>query len=380
MWARWVNVSEESYFFRLSAYQGRLLEFYEENPDFIVPPERLNEVISFVKQGLKDLSISRTTVKWGIPFPDDSNHVTYVWADALNNYITAVGYGNPLREQEFNFWWPADMQILGKDILRFHAIYWPAFLMASDLKLPKKLVVHGWLKVDNQKMSKSFGNVVDPKILLDKYGADPIRYYLTRYMAITQDSEFSIPDLEQRINSDLANDLGNLLNRMTALAYKRDLYEVRPPQNWDVKSLALRDSFWDMLELFQSDMEEGYFYKAIANLSKFVSQVNAYFHSKEPWKENDSIKFEEIISATAHSLYSIAILLWPVMPTKMVELMKSLGINFELKEQDLIAELDENPWNKVFILSKIENLFQKFEAPTAEPIAEIKHLEAKICC
>ena len=232
------EISEECYYFKLSAYQDRLLEFLQNNPDFITPKERANEVISFVKEGLKDLSISRTTVSWGIPFPGDSKHVTYVWADALNNYITAVGYGTD--EQQLHQWWPADLQILGKDILRFHAIYWPAFLMASGLAMPKKLLVHGWIKIGEQKMSKSLGNAVDPKNLADHYGVDQIRYYLTSKMAITQDSQFSVADIEQCINSELADDLGNLLNRCSTLAEKFNYTKIQAPEQWSKQSLELQ--------------------------------------------------------------------------------------------------------------------------------------------
>lgn len=353
-------ISEESYFFRLSAYQDRLLKFYEENPDFIIPQERLNEVISFVKQGLKDLSISRTTVKWGIPFPEDNKHVTYVWADALNNYITAIGYGNPIKENQFNYLWPADLQIIGKDILRFHAVYWPAFLMASELALPKHILAHGWIIVNKQKMSKSLGNVIDPQALLDNYGSDIVRYYLTRYMAVTQDSEFSIDDLERHVNSDLADALGNLLNRMIALSYKHELYEVKAPENWSTKELELRDSFWNYLDIIVQYMQDGYFYMALSNIFKFINQVNSYFHYKEPWKIKDKSEFNEVISATCHSIYSIAILLWPVMPVKMEQLLKTLNISLELKT-DLINELSQNRWDKTFMLNKSELLFKKFE-------------------
>ena len=358
-------VSEESYFFKLSKYQDRLLEFYKENPDFITPRERFNEVISFVKSGLKDLSISRTTVSWGIPFPDDTKHVTYVWADALNNYITAIGYGNISRQEEFNYWWPADMQVMGKDIVRFHAVYWPAFLMASGLQLPKKLLVHGWIKVNNQKMSKSLGNAVDPQVLLDTYGAEPIRYYLTRHMAITQDAEFSIEDLEQRITSDLANDLGNLLNRMVTLAHKFDAYEITAPVNWGAKELALQDSCKNMLKLFVSDMHEGYFYRALNNLWKFINDVNGYFHEQEPWKvvKTDKVRFEQILSATCHSLETIGILLSPVMPSKMAELLASIGASraLEIPGKNIVSDLSSNPWNKKFMLHKIGNLFEKHQ-------------------
>lgn len=357
------QISEESYFFKLSAYQDKLLKFYEENPDFITPSERMNEVISFVQQGLRDLSVSRTTVSWGIPFPNEENHVTYVWADALNNYITAIGYSNPLKEKDFEFWWPADMQVLGKDILRFHAVYWPAFLMATGLEMPKKLLVHGWIKVNNQKMSKSFGNVIDPEQLLNIYGVESVRYYLTRYMAITQDSEFSTLDLEQKINSDLADDLGNLINRLVVLAHKKEVFEVKPPQNWGPHEITLRDSFWDILQYIKLDMKEGYFYRALNHLWKFINQVNAYFHSNEPWKISDKTRFSEIVSAVCHSLHSILILLWPVMPEKSEKLLKSIGYILEIND-DKIKNLNENPWNRTFILSKITELFKKFDTKT----------------
>jgi len=365
-------VSEESYFFKLSAYQDKLLQFYEDNPDFITPPERMHEVIAFVKSGLKDLSISRTTVRWGIPFPDDSQHITYVWADALNNYITAVGYANPARQQEFELWWPADMQVMGKDIVRFHAIYWPAFLMACDLALPKKLLVHGWLKINNQKMSKSFGNIVDPQVLLEKYGADAVRYYLVRYMAITHDAEFSTQDLEQRVTADLANDLGNLLNRMVTLAHNYSLYEIKAPQQWGIKEVALRDVFWNMLELFADDMQEGYFSRALAGLWKFIGEVNSYFHEQEPWKlaKTDHERFEQVISATCHSLYASGVLLSPVLPTKMAELLQVLGA--ELIPGVSMHDLQDNPWNKNFMLSKTELLFTKYDPVVAQPAQQIQ--------
>ncbi len=369
-----VYIAEESYFFRLSAYQDRLLKFYEEHPDFIIPSERSHEVLSFVKSGLKDLSISRTTISWGIPFPDDPGHVTYVWADALNNYITAIGYASEAKKGEFHFWWPADMQVIGKDIVRFHAVYWPAFLMAAGLDVPKHLLVHGWITVNQQKMSKSFGNVVDPQLLLDAYGKDAVRYYLIRHMAITQDSEFSTMDLEQRISSDLANDLGNLLNRVVTLAHKHELYEIRPPKNWGAQGLNLRDAFWSMLDTYSLDMEDGYFYRALQGLWKFIHEVNAYFHNAEPWKITDKERFEEVISATCHSLHAIGILLLPVMPAKMEVMLKSLGVTTDF-QGDLVQTLSENPWTKTFLLTKIPALFEKYEP---EQIATKEAPEAQI--
>ena len=353
-------VSEETYFFKLSAFGDRLLEFYKNHPDFIIPKERFNEVLSFVESGLKDLSISRTTVPWGVSFPNDPRHTVYVWVEALSNYITGIGYGQHGQLNHMNEWWPADIQVLGKDIVRFHAVYWPAMLMAADLPLPKQLLVHGWIKIDKQKMSKSLGNVVDPIELQKKYGAEAIRYYLLRQIPVNQDGDFSIEDVEMRIESDLANDLGNLLNRMVALAEKYDAMDLPAITVWSQASLDLRDESWNMLEDFSSAMNDCMFHLALARVWKFIHTVNSYFHGQEPWKlaKSDKKMFVEILSATCHSLRAIAIVLSPVMPKKMEELLSSLGVTFKLEDHSL-ENLELNNWNKHFILKKIPTLFDK---------------------
>ena len=356
------KVSEECYFFKLSSYQDKLLQFYKDNPNFITPKERLQEVISFVKEGLKDLSISRTTISWGIPFPGDEKHVTYVWADALNNYITAVGYGSD--EGLLQKWWPADLQILGKDIVRFHAIFWPAFLMASELSMPKKLLVHGWIKVNDQKMSKSLGNAVDPKQLAATYGVDQIRYYLVRKMAVTQDSEFSTDDIEQSVNSELANDLGNLLNRCSTLASKYQATII------DEVALSFQDSKQlqiDCMQMIKDSLllvEEGFLYRAVNRIWEHINQVNSYFHKQEPWKQarQDEKAFQETIAATVYSLRSIGVMLFPIMPNTMKQMLDSLGLDLEQKSNNLIQELQQEKfWQQSVQIKKIDTLFKKHE-------------------
>jgi methionyl-tRNA synthetase len=359
------EVSEESYFFRLSAYQDQLLKFYEEHPNFITPKERMNEVISFVKSGLKDLSISRKTITWGVPFPDDPEHVVYVWGDALNNYITAIGYGKGEKEKkEFEKWWPADLHIIGKDIIRFHAIYWPAFLMASGLPLPKKILAHGFILMDKEKMSKSLGNVIDPEHLKEWYGVEPVRYYLMRQMAVTQDGHFSLESLENVVGSDLANNLGNLLNRTLTLALNNGLEKVLPEETWEGSSSALREKCEEAFRSYWDGMNHYQYHVALADLWKFISAVNAYFHEQKPWvaaKENKEL-FKEIISAVCHSLYAVGVMLWPIMPKKMEALLGCLGHKLELG-QNYDEILRKNLWKKTFHLKKTdEPLFPRPES------------------
>jgi methionyl-tRNA synthetase len=362
-----IQLTEENYFFRLSAYQDRLLKFYKENPDFITPRERLNEVISFVESGLKDLSISRTTVSWAIPFPKDPAHRVYVWADALMNYATAVGYGDDSKTKEFNYWWPADLHIMGKEIVKFHAAYWPAFLMAADLPLPKRLLVHGWITADGKKMSKSLGNVVDPVPLAATYGIEPVKYYLLRQLPISQDGDFSLAGLEQHINADLAGGLGNLLNRVVALAEKNDIHTIECQASWSQPSQELYNESCAMIKEYQEHIKDYYFHLGLGRLWKFVNQTNAYFHAQEPWKlaKSDPAKFVEVLSATCHSLRTIALVLWPVMPQTMETLLKSLGLTFDLSLGAWSGFNLEN-WDSSFTLVKVPTLFQKIEPAKKE--------------
>ena len=359
-------VKEETYFFKLSAYQEKLLAFYHNNPDFITPKERLNEVISFVQSGLKDLSISRTTIDWGIPFVHDPEHVVYVWADALNNYISAIGW--PHNMQRLHTWWPANVQVLGKDIVRFHAVFWPAFLMAIDLPMPQQLLVHGWINVNKQKMSKSLGNVVDPMVLLQSYDKDAIRYYLLKQLAITHDSEFSLEDLERHIATDLANDLGNLLNRLVMLAQKYDCTTIQTPTVWNQQAIDLRDECFNMVQDVEDHMDECMFHMALARVWRYINQVNAYFHNSEPWKavKIDKQLFVEIIAATRNALAVIATLLWPVMPDKMEQLLKSIGVSFDPQQVDFADIVLKNWQEKTHTLVLAPTLFEKPEQKIIE--------------
>ena len=363
-------VSEEAYFFKLSAYQDRLLEFLQTHPNFILPRERAQEVINFVQSGLKDLCISRSTISWGIPFPGDTKHVTYVWADALNNYITAVGYGDQSRAAEFAQWWPADLQVMGKDIVRFHAVYWPAFLMASKLPLPKHLLVHGWIKVGDQKMSKSLGNVVDPEQLLVEYGPEPVRYYLASQIAVTHDSNFSINALRECISADLANNLGNLLSRSVSLALKNDLVNPVCPGQLSLASQQLLELIQATTQLVIDFMESCSYHLAVAEISKLLSRTNAYFHEQEPWKISKTQPeiFNEVIWTTITVLEAASFLLQPILPEKMTELRVRIGGQLATSG-DVLAQLTNRIYTQSFKLQAGEALFMKFDKLLEEVVS-----------
>lgn len=372
-------LSEDTYYFKLSAFQEKLLQFYKENPDFIVPKERFNEVIRFVEGGLKDLSISRTTVPWGVKFPKDDKHTIYVWVEALCNYITAIGYGDAEGMKQFHNYWAADVQVLGKDIVRFHAVYWPALLMAAGLEIPKKLLVHGWITVDHQKMSKSLGNVVDPIALQETYGADPVRYYLMKHMPITHDGNFSITDLEQTITADLANTLGNLFNRASVLAQSVAQGVVEKPQRLGSKAQEIDSSIGLVINSYQAFMEMGSIHLALNTLQTFLHNLNQYFHTQEPWKlaKTDRDACLEVLYVIAKGLRIVAVMLWPIMPETMIKLLHSIGVD---TSDDKSLRLDYTQANaavqKQYTYAVILPLFIKHE-PTKAMGQKVENKEEK---
>ena len=275
------KLKEESYFFRMSKYQEQLLAHIEANPDFIQPKSRRNEIVSFVKEGLRDLSVSRTTFQWGIPVPGNDKHVVYVWFDALANYITALGY--PDESGDFGKFWPADVQLIGKDILRFHTVYWPTFLMAAGLPIPSRVFAHGWWTVEGQKMSKSLQNVVEPNMLIDKYGVDAVRYFLLREVPFGLDGDFSHTALIHRINSDLANDLGNLLNRSTAMLGKYFGGVLQAPGVETELDTAYREKTVAMTAQVDGQIEDLAFSKALQSIWEVISAGNKYIDATAPW-------------------------------------------------------------------------------------------------
>jgi len=318
--------TEKNYFFKLSRYTEPLLEHYRRNPDFVRPRTRLNEVVAFVEQGLKDLSISRTAVSWGIPFPGNPDHVIYVWMDALTNYISALGFGSGDDDARFRRYWPADVHMIGKDIVRFHAVYWPAFLMAAGMELPRQIVGHGWWLRDNQKISKSLGNVVRPHEVIDKFGTDPFRYYLVRDMVFGQDANYSDQAFIARYNADLANDLGNTLSR--ALKMSETYFGGKtPPVPCDDNDLLRAAG--ELAPEYLRAMDELAFHRAMDVAWKFLVAVNGYIVGREPWKMFKETGADEALSRviwnSLESLRIIWVMLAPVMPATAREALWRLG-------------------------------------------------------
>jgi len=334
------KVEEESYFFRLSKYQKKLLEHFEKNPNFVLPPTRRNEAIKFIKSGLKDLSVTRLKLNWGIPCPIQKEHTIYVWVDALLNYISAIGY--PFGKEKFSFFWPADVQIVGKDILKFHAIIWPSILMALGLKLPKIVFAHGWWKVNNEKMSKSKGNVIDPKEITEKYGADPLRYFLLRELPFGGDGSFSTFLFIKRVNSDLANNLGNLLNRTLPLVIKYCDSKVPYPDKENNDEIGIKKRAEEIISQLDEMMNALSFSKALSLIWEIAKLTNLYIDKSAPWSlakdKSKEGEYRTVLYNVLDSLRIITILAFPFIPQSAKKMWNQLGIEEELEKQILDEE------------------------------------------
>jgi methionyl-tRNA synthetase len=333
-------VEEPSYFFRLSAYAGRLLELYESNPEFIAPDSRRNEIISFVKGGLNDLSISRTNFKWGVPVPGDESHVMYVWLDAQTNYLTGVGYPD-IASDSFKKFWPADHHVIGKDIIRFHCVYWPAFLMAADLPLPKQVFAHGFINVEGQKMSKSVGNVISPYDLISMFGVDQTRYLLMREVSHGQDGNFSESHAIARINSDLANGLGNLAQRTLSMIAKNCDGKVPEHGSFLPEDAALFTmAYAELLPKMQEEAQAFRFNRMLEHIWRLVDAANGYVDAQAPWalKKTDERRMQTVLYVLAETIRCLAIAVQPVMPGSASKILDQLSVGMDERSFEHIAK------------------------------------------
>ncbi len=374
------TVHEENYFFKLAEMQDRLLTYYNDHPELIRPETRRNEVIAFVRSGLRDLSVSRTSFKWGIPVPNDPKHVIYVWLDALANYLTAIGFGsdNPADKQKLERYWPADVHMIGKEIVRFHCVYWPAFLLAADLPLPKSIIAHGWLLFEESKMSKSRGNIVRSETILDTLGGDALRYFLLREIVFGQDGSFSFDALVQRFNADLANDLGNLSSRTLSMITRYFEGEVpypspseRTPADEAIADLAQRT-----IAEFHAQFEQFQFSRALETAWSLVAGVNKYIVENEPWavaerEDKDSrARLATILYTSAEALRVVTVLVHPIIPAATARIWIQLGLG-EISQVDLRSLT----WGQLPLgtqLGKVEGVFPRADKGTVERMQQME--------
>ena len=354
-------VEEESYFFKLSAWAKKLLEHYKKNEDFILPSSRKNEVVSFVEKGLKDLSISRTSFTWGIPVPKDNKHVIYVWLDALTNYISALNFPDT-NDQKYKNFWPADVHIIGKDILRFHAVFWPAFLLASKLPLPKRIFGHGWILSDEKKMSKSFGNILDPIEIINQYGIDQLRYYLIKEVSLGNDGSISMENLKNCINNDLANNYGNLCQRVFSFIKKNCNNKIPKQGNINEMDKKLLDNLQNNLSNLIILMDNQNLNEYIKKIINFSFEANKYFNDSEPWtvKKNDPERMNTILNTIVQQIKNISILLSPIIPDSAKKVMNTMNLDEKnlslknIKNYDLF-NYDKELKDLKILFTKIDN-------------------------
>lgn len=353
-------VEEASYFFKLSDYGDKLLEFYNAHPDFIAPTSRRNEVMSFVKGGLKDLSVSRTTFDWGIPIPNDPTHVMYVWLDALTNYITALGY--PEMDGEMKTFWPEAIHLVGKDILRFHAVYWPAFLMAADLPPPRRVFAHGWWTIEGQKMSKSLGNVIAPAQLVEGYGLDQTRYFLLREVPFGQDGDFSHAAMLQRINSDLSNNLGNLAQRTLSFIAKNLAGAMPQAGELQAEDKALLQQASGLYAILQKHIDTQEFHRALEAIWALSSAANVYIDEQAPWslkKQGQLIRMNTVLFVLCEAIRHFGLYLQPFMPQSAEKILNLLAIPADARDFTQIG--DAFTWPIGHILPTPEPVFPRVE-------------------
>ena len=353
-------VEENSYFFKLSAWQDKLLEYYKKNKDFILPLSRRNEVVSFVEKGLKDLSISRTSFSWGIPVPTNNNHVIYVWLDALTNYISALNFPDT-NDRKFKNFWPADVHIIGKDILRFHAIYWPAFLFAAELPLPKRIFGHGWILSDEKKMSKSLGNILDPIQIITKYGVDQLRYYLVKEVSLGNDGSISMENLKNCINNDLANNYGNLCQRVFSFVKKNCNNKIPKANNLKEVDLKLIDNIKSSVPSLINLINKQDLNSYLKMIVSFSFEANKYFNDSEPWtyKMRDPKRMNTILYTIIEQIKNISILLYPIIPNSTQTVLDTLNISQDKFSIENV--LKNNIFNHNQELKNLDILFKKIE-------------------